>query len=219
MNIKAIIFDLDGVICHTDQCHFQAWKQLADRLGIPFDERDNDRLRGVSRMESLNIVLEKSPRAYSAQEKLAFAEEKNETYKRLLLQMTPADLPEETLATLRELRARGLLLGIGSSSKNTKLILSRLGLADFFDAVADGTEITHSKPDPEVFLLAAKKLGVSPDEALVVEDADAGIEAAKAGGFYAVGIGGAAENVRADYTISAVYNLLYLSVICKKFDI
>lgn len=167
-------------------------------------------------MESLNIVLEKSPRAYSAQEKLAFAEEKNETYKRLLLQMTPADLPKESLSTLRELRARGLQLGIGSSSKNTKLILSRLGLADFFDAVADGTVITHSKPDPEVFLLAAEKLGVSPAEALVVEDADAGIEAAKAGGFYAVGIGGAAENVRADFTISAVYNLLYLSVICKK---
>ena len=219
MNIKAIIFDLDGVICHTDQYHYQAWKELSDRLGIPFDERDNDRLRGVSRMDSLNIVLEKSPKVYSTQEKLAFSEEKNEAYKRLLLQMTPADLPEETLATLRELRARGLLLGIGSSSKNTKLILSRLGLADFFDAVADGTVITHSKPDPEVFLLAAEKLGVSPAEALVVEDADAGIEAAKAGGFYAVGIGGAAENVRADFTISPVYNLLYLSVICKKFDI
>ena len=219
MNIKAIIFDLDGVICHTDQYHYQAWKELSDRLGIPFDERDNDRLRGVSRMDSLNIVLEKSPKVYSTQEKLAFSKEKNEAYKRLLLQMTPADLPEETLATLRELRARGLLLGIGSSSKNTKLILSRLGLADFFDAVADGTVITHSKPDPEVFLLAAEKLGVSPAEALVVEDADAGIEAAKAGGFYAVGIGGAAENVRADFTISAVYNLLYLSVICKKFDI
>lgn len=216
MNIKAIIFDLDGVICHTDQFHFQAWKQLADRLGIPFDERDNDRLRGVSRMDSLNIVLEKSPKVYSTQDKLAFSEEKNEIYKRLLLQMTPADLPKEALATLRELRARGLLLGIGSSSKNTKLILSRLGLADFFDAVADGTEITHSKPNPEVFLLAAEKLGVSPDKALVVEDADAGIEAAKAGGFYAVGIGGAAKNERADYSISAIHNLLNLSVICEK---
>lgn len=183
MKYKAIIFDLDGVICHTDQYHFQAWKQLADRLGIPFNEQDNDRLRGVSRMESLNIILEKSSRIYSEQEKLAFAEEKNEYYKNLLIQMTSSDLPEGVLETLQELRSHGLLLGIGSSSKNTKLILSRLGLADFFDAVADGTEISHSKPDPEVFLLAAEKLGVSPAKSLVVEDADAGIEAAKAGGF------------------------------------
>ena len=123
MKYKAIIFDLDGVICHTDQYHFQAWKQLADRLSIPFDEQDNDRLRGVSRMESLNIILEKSSRIYSEQEKLAFAEEKNEYYKNLLIQMTPSDLPEGVLETLQELRSRGLLLGIGSSSKNTKLIL------------------------------------------------------------------------------------------------
>lgn len=198
MNVKAIIFDLDGVICHTDQYHFQAWKELSDRLGIPFDERDNDRLRGVSRLESLNIILEKSDCQYSAQQKEAMAEKKNETYKKLLMQMTPENLPEETLATLRELRARGLLLAIGSSSRNTKLILSRLGLANFFDAVADGTEITHSKPDPEVFLLAAKKLGVDPTEAIVVEDADAGIEAAKAGGFCAAGIEAAVENKKAD---------------------
>lgn len=215
MNIKAIIFDLDGVICHTDQYHFQAWKQLADRLAIPFTERDNDRLRGVSRMESLNIVLEKSPRVYSAQEKLTFAEEKNEAYKRLLLQITPADLPEETLSTLRELRAHGLLLGIGSSSKNTKLILSRLGLADFFDAIADGTEITHSKPDPEVFLLAAEKLGVSPAEALVAEDAGAGIEAAKAGGFFAAGIGPAAINPDANVALASLADLLHLWLVCK----
>ena len=210
MNVKAIIFDLDGVICHTDQYHFHAWKQLADRLGIPFDERDNDRLRGVSRLESLNIILEKSDCQYSAQQKQAMAEEKNETYKKLLMQMTPEDLPEETLATLRELRARGLLLGIGSSSKNTKLILSRLGLADFFDAVADGTEITYSKPDPEVFLLAAEKLGVSPAEALVVEDADAGIEAARGGGFFAAGIGPAAMYSSVDVSLIALADILVL---------
>jgi len=212
MKYKAIIFDLDGVICHTDQYHFQAWKQLADRLGIPFNEQDNDRLRGVSRMESLNIILEKSSRIYSEQEKLAFAEEKNEYYKKLLIQMTPSDLPEGVLETLQELRSRGLLLGIGSSSKNTKLILSRLGLADFFDAVADGTEISHSKPDPEVFLLAAEKLGVSPAESLVVEDADAGIEAAKAGGFSPVKlVNSSSENYSRD-CISHIKMLLnYLS--------
>lgn len=208
MKYKAIIFDLDGVICHTDQYHFQAWKQLADRLGVPFNEQDNDRLRGVSRMESLNIVLEKSARLYSEQEKLAFAEEKNEAYKRLLLQMTSAHLAEGVLETLQELRSRGLLLAIGSSSKNTRLILSRLGLADFFDAVADGTEVCRSKPDPEVFLLAAEKLGVSPAEALVVEDADAGIEAAKTGGFFAAGIAAAAGHPAADYAINEIQMLL-----------
>lgn len=208
MQFKAIIFDLDGVICHTDHYHFQAWKQLADRLGIPFNEEDNDRLRGVSRMESLNIILEKSPRLYSGQEKLAFAEEKNEYYKELLMQMTPADLPEKTLAAMQELRARGLLLAIGSSSRNTKLILSRLGISNFFDAVADGTEISRSKPAPEVFLLAAEKLGVLPVEAIVVEDANAGIQAAKAGGFFAAGIAAAARHPAADYAINEIQTLL-----------
>lgn len=215
MKYKAIIFDLDGVICHTDQYHFQAWKQLADRLGIPFDEQDNDRLRGVSRMESLNIILEKSSRIYSEQEKLAFAEEKNEYYKKLLIQMTPSDLPEGVLETLQELRSSGLLLGIGSSSKNTKLILSRLGLADFFDAVADGTEISHSKPDPEVFLLAAEKLGVSPAKSLVVEDADAGIEAAKAGGFSPVKL---VDSSSENYSRDCISNIKMLLNYLRAFE-
>jgi len=210
MNVTAIIFDLDGVLCHTDQYHFRAWKQLADRLGVPLDEQTNDRLRGVSRMGSLNIVLEKSSRVYSEQEKLAFAEEKNEAYKRLLLRMTPADLPEGILSTLRELRSGGLLLAVGSSSRNTRLILSRLGLADFFDAVADGTEITRSKPDPEVFLLAAEKLGVDPSEAIVIEDADAGIRAARAGGFFAVGLGAAVKDSSADFSITEMREILDL---------
>ena len=215
MKYKAIIFDLDGVICHTDQYHFQAWKQLADRLSIPFDEQDNDRLRGVSRMESLNIILEKSSRIYSEQEKLAFAEEKNEYYKKLLIQMTPSDLPEGVLETLQELRSRGLLLGIGSSSKNTKLILSRLGLADFFDAVADGTEISHSKPAPEVFLLAAEKLGVSPAKSLVVEDADAGIEAAKAGGFSPVKL---VDSSSENYSRDCISNIKMLLNYLRAFE-
>ena len=122
--------------------------------------------------------------------------------------MTPADLPQKTLAALQALRARGLLLGIGSSSKNTKLILSRLGISDFFDVVADGTEISKSKPDPEVFLLAANKLGVLPAEAIVVEDADAGIQAAKAGGFFAVGIAAAAGHPAADFSINEISALI-----------
>ena len=211
--IKGIIFDLDGVICFTDHYHFLAWKALADSLGIYFDEQINNRLRGVSRMESLEIILERSEKAYSCEEKAAFAEQKNEHYKRLLQQMSKADLSAEVKYTLDSLRRRGLKLAIGSSSRNTKLILSRLGLADYFDAIADGTDITHSKPNPEVFLLAAKRLGLGPDVCLVVEDAKAGIEAACAGGFHSAGVGEAAEHPNVTYPMRKVVDLLALDAL------
>ena len=191
---KGIIFDLDGVICFTDRFHYQAWKVLADRLGIPFDEHKNNRLRGVSRMASLEIVLEDAGRCYSDQEKESFAEEKNNRYREFLQTMTPEDLSDEVRETLSELRRRGYLLAIGSSSKNTKFILSRIGLGEFFDAVADGTDITRSKPDPEVFLIAAHKLGLAPADCAVVEDAKAGIQAAKAGGMTALALHGDAAH-------------------------
>lgn len=190
---KAVIFDLDGVICFTDRFHYQAWKALADRLGIPFDEKVNDRLRGVSRMASLEIILERSQVAYTQEQKEAFAAEKNDTYRELLKGMSPADLSDEVRDTLAALRRRGYLLAIGSSSKNTPFILERIGLGGFFDAVADGTDITRSKPDPEVFLKAAEKLGVDPADCAVVEDAKAGIEAAKAGGMTAFALFGDAK--------------------------
>ena len=172
---KGIIFDLDGVICFTDQYHYQAWKKLADERSIPFDEEINKRLRGVSRMDSLEIILEKADRTYTDEEKEQMAEEKNDTYRELLGQMSPADLSDEVRDTLRELRNRGYKLAIGSSSKNTKTILARIGLGDFFDAISDGTNITRSKPDPEVFVKAAEFIGEEPKDCLVVEDADAGI--------------------------------------------
>ena len=205
---KGIIFDLDGVICFTDQYHYQAWKKLADRLNIPFDEEVNRRLRGVSRMESLDIILEKADRAYSVEEKEQLAAEKNDTYKELLLQMSEADLSDEVRDTLRELRARGYKLAIGSSSKNTKMILGRIGLADFFDAISDGTNITNSKPDPEVFLKAAEFIGEEPKDCLVVEDADAGIEAAAAGGFDSAGLGDAAKHPKVTYAMERFSDLL-----------
>lgn len=201
--MKAVIFDLDGVICFTDKYHYQAWKALADRLGIYFDEIINNRLRGVSRMASLDIVLERAERAYSQEEKEAFAAEKNATYVELLQQMSPRDLSDEVRETLNALRAGGYKLAIGSSSKNTKLILSRIGLGDFFDAISDGTNITHSKPDPEVFLMAAEMLSLDPAECLVVEDAKAGIQAAHAGGFKSAGIGEAAEHPDCTYPIAS----------------
>ena len=207
--MKAVIFDLDGVICFTDKYHYQAWKALADRLGIYFDEVINNRLRGVSRMASLEIILERAEKTYTEEEKLAFAEEKNNTYRGLLANMSPADLTDEVRDTLAELRRRGYLLAIGSSSKNTKFILGQIGLADFFDAISDGTDITRSKPDPEVFQIAAQKLGVESGLCAVVEDAKAGIQAAKAAGMTALALHGDAENCGLeDYDLRSFSSLL-----------
>ena len=206
-DIYAIIFDLDGVICSTDRYHYLAWKALADSLGIPFDEQANGRLRGVSRMESLEVILGNHSGEYSEQEKLALAERKNEIYKRYLAAITPGDLSKEVRMTLHTLRQRGYLLAIGSSSKNTRQILRQLGLGDFFDAVADGTQITKSKPDPEVFLLASSMLGVSPENAIVIEDAESGVRAAKAGRFRAIGIRSDGNDPMSDITIKKLSNL------------
>lgn len=206
-DIYAIIFDLDGVLCSTDRYHYLAWKALADRLKIPFDEQVNGRLRGVSRMESLEILLGEKSNLYSKEEKLAMAEEKNSLYKGYLAAMTPGDLSRDVRMTLHTLRQRGYLLAVGSSSKNAKLILRQLGLGDFFDAVADGTMIKNSKPDPEVFLLAASLLGVPPQNAMVIEDAKSGVRAARAGRFRAIGIRTEGNDPDSDITIKRLSNL------------
>lgn len=208
MKYKGIIFDLDGVICSTDEYHYLAWKALADRLGIPFDRERNNLLRGVSRMDSLEIILQKSDVTYTPAEKEAFAAEKNDLYRESLRQMSPADLPAQVSSTLKALRANGLLLAIGSSSKNTPFILERIGLSSFFDAVADGNCITHSKPHPEVFLKAAEMIGLTPDVCLVVEDAHAGVEAAVAGGFDCAAMGDARDDERAAYHLNAFDDLM-----------
>ena len=145
MKYRGIIFDLDGVICHTDKYHYQAWKQVADQLGIYFDETINNRLRGVSRMESFEIILERYDGAMSEEEKERYTAEKNEIYKELLKNMSPADLAPEVKATMDELRKRGLKLAIGSSSRNACFILGQLGLDGYFDAVSDGNQITDRK--------------------------------------------------------------------------
>ncbi len=210
VQFDGIIFDLDGVICHTDHFHYKAWKALADKLEIPFDEKKNDRLRGVSRMESLEIILEEYPTRFSAEEKEALCKEKNDNYVVLLEQMSSNDLSKEVADTLDKLRKKGLKLAIGSSSRNAGLILRKLGLEYFFDAVSDGNNITKTKPDPEVFLKAAQMIGLEPDRCLVVEDADAGVEAAKNGGFYCAGISGAKENPRSDFGLEGFGDLLKL---------
>ena len=208
MKYQGIIFDLDGVICSTDEYHYRAWKALADRLGIPFDRERNNLLRGVSRMQSLEIILEKSDKTYTNEEKAAFAEEKNSLYRQLLGQMSPADLSDDVKTALTALRGAGLRLAIGSSSKNTPFILERIGLGGFFDAVADGNCITHSKPHPEVFLKAAEMIGLPPSACLVVEDAHAGVEAAVAGGFDCAAIGDAKEDSRAAYHLTQLSDLV-----------
>ena len=203
---EGVIFDLDGVICSTDRYHYLAWKRVADRLGISLDERINVRLRGLSRMDSLNIILEGYEGSLTQAQKEALAEEKNALYRASLADMSPDDLPRDVRRTLDALRAAGLRLAIGSSSRNTRFILERLGLADFFDAVSDGTNITRSKPDPQVFLMAADFLGLPPARCLVVEDAQSGIAAAKAGGFDSAGVGDAASF--ATYPMERVSDLI-----------
>ena len=186
MGIKGVIFDLDGVICFTDEYHYLAWKEMAGDMGVYFDREINNRLRGVSRMASLDIILERyEGPALSQEEKDVLAAKKNDIYRSLLGRMTPADLPAEVKETLDGLRAKGMKLSIGSSSKNAPFILERIGLGGYFDAVSDGNNITRSKPDPEVFLKAAEFLGLEPAECIVVEDAVAGAEAGHAGGFTA----------------------------------
>lgn len=208
MKYEGIIFDLDGVICFTDEYHYQAWKILTDKLGICFDRKINDRLRGVSRMESLEIILEHADKAYTEEQKKAFVEEKNRCYRELLHNISERDLSDEVRETLAALRAKGLKLAIGSSSKNAGFILERIGLGDFFDAVSDGNNIVRSKPDPEVFVKAAEFLGLSADKCLVVEDAEAGLEAALAGGMDCAAIGPAALSGLATYRLGTFSDLL-----------
>lgn len=210
-DVRALIFDLDGVLVFTDQYHYRAWKQVADKMGIYFDEQINNRLRGVSRMDSLEIILERyGGPALSQEEKLALAAEKNEIYRAALARMTPDSVSREVRDTLSGLRRRGYRLAVGSSSKNAKTILARTRLAKAFDAVSDGTNISRSKPDPEVFLKAAEFLGVAPGNCAVVEDAGAGIDAAAAAGMLTVGIGEAGAYGRTAYPIRTISDLLTL---------
>ncbi|MBN2563405.1 MAG: beta-phosphoglucomutase [Phycisphaerae bacterium] len=189
MEIRGLIFDLDGVLVTTDELHYRAWQRLADQEGIDFDHQVNERLRGIGRMESLSVLLERSERAYTDDEKLALADRKNAMYRGLLEGLSPADVLPGVRDLLGELRRLGTKLAVASSSKNARLILDRVRLAEAFDAVVDGNDVTHSKPHPEVFLLAAEQLGLSPRECVAIEDAPAGIEAGRRAGMAVFGIG------------------------------
>lgn len=186
---KGLIFDLDGVIVDTAKYHFLAWKSLADELGIPFTETDNERLKGVSRMASLEIILSLDDRKMSEEEKSACTAKKNDLYVSYINKLTPEAILPGVEKFITEARVAGYKTAIGSASKNTGLILSRLGIGAYFDAVVDGTKVTKAKPDPEVFLKGAEELGLAPSSCIVFEDSVAGIEAATRGGMASVGIG------------------------------
>jgi len=196
--IKALLFDLDGVLTDTSELHFLAWKRLAEEEGILFTPEDNEALRGVSRRESLNLLLK--GRQVSEEQAYEMMERKNGYYVELVRQMTPANLLPGAREMIEEIRRLGLKQAIVSSSKNAWLVLERLQIGDIFDVVIDGNSPARSKPHPDLFLLAAHALGVDPRNCLVVEDAQAGVEAAHAAGMKALGLGprervGAAELV------------------------
>ena len=211
--IKAVIFDLDGVIVSTDDCHYRAWKKMADEGGIYFDRKINNRLRGVSRMASLDIVLERAEKEYSESEKQALAERKNNYYKELICELTPNDILPGALKVLENLKENGIKIAIGSSSKNTPIILKQIGLDNFFDAVSDGNNITHSKPNPEVFLKAAEMLKIAPLDCMIVEDADAGIEAGKRAGMKTLSVQGAKG---ADYEMHSLEDVDFFNRLLKQ---
>ena len=187
--IKACIFDLDGVITNTAKYHFLAWKKLANELNINFTSQDNEKLKGVSRMASLEIILKLGGVTLDKAEKLLLADKKNKWYLEYISKITSNEILPGVKKFLKLLKNHGYKTALGSASKNSMIILNKLDLVDYFDAIIDGTKVTKAKPDPEIFLKGAQELGVKSKECVVFEDAEAGIKAAKNANMFAVGVG------------------------------
>ncbi|GEM48785.1 beta-phosphoglucomutase [Deinococcus cellulosilyticus] len=204
MTYKAVIFDLDGVITDTAHYHYLAWKKLAEQVGVPFDEVFNERLKGVDRMGSLNLILAQGSATYTEEEKVALATQKNAHYQELISTMSPADLLPGAVEALDSVRQAGLKIGLASVSRNALTVLTSLGITDKFDYIVDASKIARGKPDPEIFLTAAERLGVKPEECIGVEDAVAGVQSIKAAGMYAVGVGDPAVLSQADQVIASL---------------
>lgn len=187
--IKGFIFDLDGVITDTAELHYLAWKNLADSMHWVFDREVNEKLRGVSRMDSINIIKEHNGAAVSDEKLVELATLKNDLYVESLNQMTPSDYLPGAQELLNLLRKEGFLVALGSASKNSAKVLTQLGAKKYFDVIGDGNSVSKSKPAPDIFLYGAEKLGLEPDECIVYEDAESGVDAARSGGFHSVGIG------------------------------
>jgi beta-phosphoglucomutase len=200
--VKACLFDLDGVIVDTAIYHFQAWRRLANELGFDFTEHQNEQLKGISRMESLELILGWGEVSLSEEDKLTWATRKNNWYLDLVKEMTPNEILPGVKDFLTLLRENNIKIALGSASKNSKLILERIEMLPYFDAIIDGNNITKGKPDPQVFLLGAEETGCKPAECVVFEDAVAGVQAGKAGGMWVVGVGSPEILFEADIVIS-----------------
>lgn len=201
MNKKAFIFDLDGVIVDTAKYHYLAWKELANQLGFDFTVEQNELLKGVSRVRSLEILLDIGELHLEEEQKSKFLTEKNEQYLQYIAKMDHNEILPGIADLLHYLKLNKVPFSLGSASKNARLILEILDLIDLFDAIVDGNDVSTAKPDPEVFLIAAQKLGVSPENCIVVEDAQAGIQAANAAGMTSIGIGDPEVLKEADYKL------------------
>lgn len=200
--IEAVIFDLDGVITDTAEYHYLAWKALADELEIPFDREFNEELKGISRTESLEMILEHGNKELSEEEKEHYAVKKNEHYKTFINQITPKDLLPGVREFMEEIKVDGIKTGLASASKNAQAVIERLEVTDLLDTVVDAAKVEKGKPDPEVFLKAAEQLSVDPAKCVGVEDAQAGVKAIKAANMYAIGVGNESTLAEADWVVS-----------------
>lgn len=213
-SIKAFIFDLDGVIVDSAEYHYQAWGQLAMELGIPFDRTHNERLKGVSRMESLELILENSKdHAYTPSEKMLLADRKNDNYKQLIEQISPGDLLPGIGRLLQDLREADIRIGLASASHNAPIIVQRLQIASYIDVIVDPGTLRKGKPDPEIFLTAASLLGVPPESCIGIEDAEAGVQAIKSAGMFAVGVGDPVSMQAADMIIQYGEEMSYSIIV------
>jgi beta-phosphoglucomutase len=199
--LQACLFDLDGVIVDTAKYHYLAWKRLADELGFSFTEHDNERLKGVSRVRSLEILLEIGGLSFDDEAKAEMAARKNAWYVDYIKSMDASEILPGVTTFLAELKANGIKIALGSASKNATMILKNIGMLDAFDAIIDGNKTSEAKPDPEVFLLGAQALGVEPESCVVFEDAEAGVEAALRANMHCIGIGSPEQLGAADFTI------------------
>ena len=219
MSLKGLIFDLDGVLTDTAKYHFLAWKKLADELNMSFTEKDNELLKGVSRIESFGIILKINGRSneFSDEEKERLANLKNDYYKEMIEQLTPGDILCGVLPFISAAKQNGLKCAVASISKNAPRVLELLGISGLFDYIADAAAVTKPKPDPEIFLTCAKALGFKPNECIGFEDAQAGIEAIHSAGMLSVGINVSVTSLEPDITLTST-NELNLTKIKQKFD-
>ena len=209
---KGLLFDLDGVLVDTAKYHFLAWKQLADEFGIPFTAQDNERFKGVSRAHCMEILLDLGGQTMPEEKQIFYQDKKNQTYVAYIQNMGQEEVLPGVTEFLRDAKNRGYAIALGSASKNSGLILDRLHLTQYFDAIVDGTKVSRAKPDPEVFLQGAVELGLPPQECVVFEDAVAGVQAAHAGGMQAVGIGSRQVLPEADFNLPGFQNITIVNI-------